>query len=307
MKTLLTTFFVAVGVVSGLAQPITDYYRLPAERTDLNRSRVERTLARYGSMYTRERWYVSGEGFVRTDINQLDGTFNGLIGTETTVKTGWGATVGWVSRERWAIEGGYARSPIHSTLAIQNGLAPLVYRYTNDKQGFVLRTKYRLPIGKQSMTRSGLWLGAGLWLVPNSGQPLERVSLIGYRGGYRMYGRDQIDTLRLSSNTRISPHLSGLAEASAEYTFQLGGRTELSLFGRKNWGLGNSIRTDITYRVNGGAVQNATLRGNGNGWTFGIALRFNYAMRYDLRSMPNIYNLRGNGEPRRRTEIRSLN
>ncbi|MGA0560736.1 hypothetical protein ACO2Q8_28985 [Larkinella sp. VNQ87] len=308
MKTVLTTFWLAILVSPAFAQGTADYYRPSSglteepgsERHSAKNRRTELTqlVARYGQAYIRERWYVGMDGFFRSDQGQLSQTFNGLISTQATTKSGWSALIGWVGDERWAVEGGYARSPIHNTLLVGSGTSALDLRFTNDKHGFLVRGKRRLQFGKQT-GKSGLWLGAGFWIVPNNGQELSQFMIEGYSysgfgGSFRPSSRPQVDTIQILGDTRLSPKLSGLAEASAEYTVKLGGRFDLSLFARKYWGLGNSITTNLDYRVNGGESQTAVLRGNGSGWSVGISLRYVYALRYDLKTMPRIFNLRGN-------------
>ncbi|GAB3340985.1 hypothetical protein GCM10027299_54870 [Larkinella ripae] len=308
MKTALTTLWLSVIVSPAFAQALTDYYRPPvepagerrlADRSARNRrTELTQLVARYGEAYIRERWYVGMDGFFRTDRSQLNQTFDGLISTKATTQTGWSALIGWVGNERWAVEGGYARSPIHNTLVVGEGANALDLQFENNKHGFVVRGKRLMRFGSRSR-KSGLWLGAGFWVVPNNGQQLSSFIVEGYQyrgsGGSlgRRTNRVQLDTIQLFGVTRLSPTLTGLAEASAEYTVKLGGRTELSLFARKVWGLGNIITTNLLYSVNSGASQPAVLRSDGSGWSVGVSIRYVYALRYDLRNMPGIFNLRG--------------
>lgn len=313
MKTALTTFWLSVLVGPAFAQGLTDYYRPAVEPLDASRPttrsrRAELThlVARYGEAYIRERWYVGLDGFFRTDRGQLNQTFNGLISTKATTQTGWSAVIGWVSNERWAAEGGYARSPIHNTLVVGDGANALDLRFKNNQHGFVVRGKRLMRFGKQT-AKSGLWLGAGAWLIPNNGEQVSHFLVEGYSySGSRQPGRNRVDTISIVGETRVSPKLSGLAEVSAEYIIKLGGRVDLSLLARKYWGLGNSLTTNLVYRVNSGEPQTAVLQGDGRGWSVGVSLRYTYALRYDLRKMPSVFNLRGNqsespGDKRRRT------
>ncbi|GAB3891498.1 hypothetical protein GCM10028803_03370 [Larkinella knui] len=310
MKTALTTFWLSLIISPAFSQGMTDYYRPPVETvgddqpewrsTRTRRTELTQLVARYGEAYIRERWYVGGDGFFRTDQSQLDQTFNGLISTKATIRTGWSALVGWVGNERWALEGGYARSAIHNTLVVGSGSNALDLRFENNKNGYVIRGKRLLRFGNRAARRSGVWLGAGLWMIPNNGRQLSSFLVEGYTysgsgGGYRRQpNRTQIDTIQIFGETRLSPNVSGLAEASAEYTVKLGGRAELSFFARKYWGLDPSITTNLMYSVNHGASQAAVLRSDGSGWSVGVSLRYVYALRYDLRKMPGIFNLRGN-------------
>lgn len=308
MKTALTTFWLTVLVSPAFAQGITDYYRPPIEaagesglthRPARNRqAELTQLVARYGKAYIRERWYVGADGFLRTDRSQLTQTFDGLISTKPTTQTGWSALVGWVSNERWAVEGGYARSPIHNTLVVGQGSNALDLTFENNKNGFVVRGKRLLRFGNRTR-KSGLWLGAGIWMVPNNGRQLSSFLVEGYQysgsgGGFGRSARAQIDTLQIFGVARLSPTLNSMAEASAEYTVKLGGRTEFSLFARKVWGLNNSITTNLFYTINSGESQSAVLKSDGSGWSVGVSIRYTYALRYDLRNMPGIFNLRGN-------------
>jgi hypothetical protein len=321
MKTALTTFWLTIIVYPAFAQGITDYYRPPVEPigefepafrpVKTRRTEMKQLVARYGEAYIRERWYVGIDGFLRMDKSQLDQTFNGLISTKATTQTGLSAMIGWVSNERWAVEGGYARSPIHNTLVVGSGSDALDLRFENNKNGFVVRGKRLMRFGSRAARRSGLWLGAGIWMVPNNGRQVRSFLVEGYRysgsgGGIgRQSSRNRLDTIQIFGETRLSSSVSGMAEASAEYTFKLGGRTELSLFARKFWGLSNSITTNLMYSVNRGESQDALLQSDGSGWSVGVSLRYVYALRYDLRKMPGIFNLRGNRQAPEKEKRRS--
>ena len=230
MKTALTTFCLSILVCPAFAQGITDYYRPPVESVgEINpayrsaktrRTEMKQLVARYGEAYIRERWYIGGEGFFRMDKGQLDQTFNGLISTKATTQTGWSAVVGWVDNERWAIEGGYARSPIHNTLVVGSGSNALDLRFENNKNGFVVRGKRLMRFGNRAARRSGLWLGAGLWMVPNNGRRVSSFLVEGYSysgsgGGFGRTTRNRVDTIQIFGETSLSSHLSGMAEASA--------------------------------------------------------------------------------------------
>ena len=291
MKRTLPVLLLTLTGFKALPQRIDHYYQPPSGRQP-----PEHLLSRYGQAYTRERWYVGLEGFSRSDKNTLDQTFDGLVSTQPTTRTGWSAMAGWVSRERWALEAGYARSPIHNSLRISNGSNPFKFHFENDKHGLVLRGKRVLrftgrntpdvaPTTK-SGRRAGLWISAGLWLIPNSGRQISRLAF----EGYQTHGRlSRTDTLYLTSDTQISSHLTGLAELSAEYAVPLGRRAEFSLFLRKNWGLSNSVTTHLAYTVNSGQPQLASLQGSGTGWSFGLSLRYSYGISYDLKNRKAIY------------------
>lgn len=305
MKTVLTSFWLTVLTCPAFAQSVPDYYRAAAQYPDephltrrsasARRTFLTQLVARYGEAYIKERWYVKMEGFFRSDRDQLSQTFNGLISTRATTQTGWSAVIGWVSNERWAIEVGYARSPIHNTLIVGDGVNALDLRFENHRNGFVVRGKRLMRFGKQT-SKAGLWLGAGAGLIPNTGETVSRFLVEGYSYGtsYRQPGRSRIDTLSMSGETRESPRISGLVELSAEYLIKLGGRVDLSLFARQYWGIGHALTTNLVYRVNGGEPQAAVLRGNGRGWSVGVSVRYTYALRYDLRKMPSVFHLRGN-------------
>ncbi|MFC5411992.1 hypothetical protein ACFPMF_21895 [Larkinella bovis] len=309
MKTALNTFWLMILASPAIAQGMADYYRPTGETAEerspegrsahSRRTELTQLLARYGEAYIRDRWYLSLDGFFRSDQGQLDETFDGLISTKATTKTGWSALVGWVSNERWAFEGGLARSPIHNTLVVGSGINALDLRFGNNKTGLVARGKYLMRFGRRT-GNAGFWLGAGAWLVPNNGKQVSSFLVEGYsyRGSGGGLGRRTsqilIDTLQIFGVTRQSSHLSGMAEATAEYTIKLGGHADLSLFARKYWGIGPSLTTNLLYTVNSGASQPAVLRSDGSGWSVGLSVRYAYALRYDLRKMPGIFNLRGN-------------
>ncbi len=282
MKAIYVFLLCCLAGAAARAQGNPDYYQ-PGKGH--NRA-YDRLLVRYSS-YLAERWYIGTEGFVRTDHGQLTNDFGGLVSGNKVTRVGWSALIGWTYRDAWAMEAGYARSPIHNELQVANWPAPLVFRFTNEKSGFVIRTKRQLFSTSPQQRRSGLWLTAGLWLIPNTGEHKSQFSLEGYRG-YRM----RYDTLLITSQTTTNVRATGLAELGLEYAVRLSSQVDLGLFGRKYWGLGSSISTDLSYSVNGQTPQTATLQGTGNGMSFGVSLRYTYSRKHVV-AKTNIYDLRG--------------
>ena len=271
-----------IALLPAYGQSVADYYRAPDRGHQYNR-----LLMRYGGPHIQNRWYVSLDGFVRTDRAQMDNSINGLIESDVVAKAGVGAVIGWAYRERWAVEGGYARMPIHTQVSIRNGSSPLVYRYTNGRDAFVLRGKRLVLSTSKPWLRSGFWLSGGLWLVPNGGQSEGRFSLLGYR--YK--GRNEAsDTLRLISQTRTGTRMTTMAELGAEYNVRLSNNIDLGFSARKFWGLASSITTDVNYSVNRTLMQQAQLRGTGTGMSYGVTLRYTYAIR---RNFPSALEVRG--------------
>jgi len=319
MIRIATTVLFLLGSAAGFSQGMDDYYRPAGAAGHLHpdaaftgrpaaRSRAvswERLMARYGDAYTKSRWYVGLEGLVRVDQSRLNQTFNGLVETQPVNSLNWAAAVGWVSRERWAVEAGYGKMPIHNTILISNGRSPLRFVFENQGNGLFLRGKHRLNLsGKPHAVtgnRSGLWIGAGLWGLPGNGQTINQMAF----RGFLPRGRTAPDTLRLTTSTQISRGWTALAEASAEYTVRLGGRAELGFFARKNWGLGNALTTQLSYSVNGSEPQRAAIAATGSGWSFGLTLRYVYGQTYDVSRMPRIFNLKGNA-PAQKTERRQI-
>jgi hypothetical protein len=288
MKRYLLYVLLGFAVLPACGQGITDYYRLP-ERSQ----QYDRLLTRYGGPYIKSRWYVALDGFIRTDRAKLDNSLDGLIKSDLVGKAGWGAVIGWSYRERWAIEGGYARMPIHTQVSVTNASSPLVFRYNSSPSAFGLRGKRLIVSTSKPWLRSGFWLSGGMWLIPNSGQKEGHFSLIGYRYSGR---RETPDTLRLTSETQANARMTTLAELGAEYNIKLSNSIDLGFSVRKFWGLGNALTTDVTYAVNypnspGGnvadvgsrtSVQKAQLLGDGSGMSYGFTLRYTYSIRRNL-------------------------
>jgi hypothetical protein len=277
MKPIFTILFIAV-VFQARAQEA-DYYRKmytkPIGEKPYN---TESLLKKFGDVRVHDRWYVGVSGFVRTDRNTIDNDFDGLIGTQSPTVSAWGVSAGWVFKEQWAFELAYDRSAIHNVLMIY-GDNPLTYQMENDKNSLIMRGKMRLLFGKPSVRKSAFWVGAGAGLVPNSGRSRDFMEFSGYREKGRRLG---VDTLYMSSDTRISKSVTGLAEASAEYVIKVAKSIDLSLFARKQWGLGNSLTTDLVYKVNGVETEHARIEGDGSGWSFGISLRYVFHIGYDF-------------------------
>ncbi|GAB3643854.1 hypothetical protein [Spirosoma arcticum] len=288
-KHYLICVLLAIALLPGYGQGVADYYRTS---TPDRSAQYNRLLTRYGGPHIRDRWYASLDGFVRTDRAQMDNSLNGQIESDRVTKVGVGAVIGWAYRERWAIEGGYARMPIHTQVLIRNGVSPLVYRYTNGRSAFVLRGK-RLALSTSGpWLRSGFWLSGGLWLVPNGGQPEGNFALQGYR--YRGRGESP-DTLNLFSQTRVGTRMTTMAELGAEYNVRLSDNVDLGFSVRKFWGLASSIVTNVDYTVNQTLMQQAQLKGTGTGMSYGVTLRYTFAIR---RNLPNALDVRGNGHIR---------
>ena len=283
MKRYLFCVLFGIALLPAHSQGVTDYYRTP----DRSGQQYNRLLTRYGGPHIRDRWYVSLDGFVRTDRARMDNSINGLIKSDRVTKPGVGAVIGWMFRERWAVESGYARMPIHTQVSVRNGVSPLVYRYTNGRDAFVLRGKRLVISTSGPWLRSGFWLSGGLWLVPNGGQSEGSFSLAGYR--YRGRG-EAPDTLGLLSQTRTGTRVTTMAELGAEYNVRLGTNVDLGFSVRKFWGLASSIATDVNYTVNRTLAQQAQLQGTGTGMSYGMTLRYTYAIR---RNFPDALEVRG--------------
>lgn len=282
MKHYLLYLLFGLAAIPTYGQGVADYYRLP------DRSRqYDRLLVRYGGPHIRDRWYLALDGFIRTDRAGLDNSFNGLIESDRVAKAGFGVVVGWAYRERWAVEAGYARMPIHTSLSIANASSPLVYQYANGRDAFVLRGKRLLLSTSGPWLRSGFWLSGGLWMVPNDGRQEGTFSLRGY--SYRGR-RDAPDTLRLKGQAQSNVRLTTMAEVGAEYNIRLSNSVDLGFSIRKYWGLGNAVTTNVEYQVNSQPAQRAQLQGTGTGMSYGFTLRYTYAMR---RNQPDVLDVQG--------------
>lgn len=282
MKRYLVYVLLGLVVLPACGQGVTDYYRLPDRSQQYNR-----LLMRYGGPSIQSRWYVALDGFIRTDRAQLDNSFDDLIQSDRVGKAGWGAVLGWVYRERWAVEGGYARMPIHTQVSVSNASSPLVFRYSNARNAFVVRGKRLLLSTNKPWLRSGFWLSGGMWLVPNGGQQQGQFSLYGYRYSGR---RETPDTLRLTSQTQANTKLTAIAEVGAEYNVRLSNAIDLGVSVRKFWGLANALTTDVTYSVNRSSVQQAQLQGAGTGMSYGLTLRYTYSIN---RKQSNVMEVQG--------------
>lgn len=285
MKSLFTFFILLVVSIHAFAQDQGDYYRKIYTRPlGAKPYTTESLLKKFGDIRTLNRWYVGVDGFVRSDKNTLTNDFDGLIGTESPTVSAWSAVVGGVFREQWSVEAEYAHSAIHNVLLI-NGDNPLRYQMENEKNSLIVRGKMRLLFGKPTVRRSAFWISAGAGIVPNSGKQKDYMEFNGYREKGRRQG---VDTLFLSSDTRINSAMTGIAEASAEYVIKVAKSIDLSLFARKQWGFGNSITTDLVYTVNNKETQQAKIEGDGSGWNFGISLRYVFHIGYDFSPLSHI-------------------
>ena len=281
MKRYLLFVLLGLAVLPVCGQGITDYYQAPEGH------QYKRLLTRYGGPAIQNRWYVSLEGFVRSDRAQLDNSFDGLIESDRVTKIGGSAVVGWMHRERWAIEVGYSRMPIHTQVSVVNASSPLSFRYTNDHSAFVLRGKRLILSTSKPWLRSGFWLSGGLWAIPNNGQREDSFSIAGYR---YLSMRESRIPVQLTGHTAVNGQLSTLAEVGAEYNIRLSNAIDLGFSVRKFFGLGNSIVTNVGYAVNQGAIQQAKLQGDGTGMSYGTTLRYTFSTR---RKVTNVLEVQG--------------
>ena len=226
-----------------------------------------------------QTWYVGAEGGFRTDGGTLSNSFNGLVSTPTPAKAMWEASLGYTYHNAWVIETGYTHAPIHLTMSIANNSVPLVYTYTNSGYGLPLRLKRRLGPARQAKNGTGFWLTAGAWLIPNGSNPTGDFKLIGY--SYR--GRSHVDTLRLTNTTTVANRVTGMAELGLDYATRLSSHLELGFYVRTYWGLGNALKADLVYTVNGSSQQQAMVTANGSGWGVGTSLRYIYRRQHELK------------------------
>ncbi|TDE16527.1 hypothetical protein [Dyadobacter psychrotolerans] len=282
MKSIFTFLAIIVFFSAAYSQENADYYRpvfpRPVGVKQFNAGSLLKTL---GDVKIINRWYAGASGFIRTDKNRITNSLEGLAATDSPEAYGWSVAAGWVSHEQWAVEAEYARSPIHNVL-ILNGDNSLSYKFANDKNSLILRGKRRLLFGKPSLRRSAFWLSGGIGLVPNSGKQKDYWEFEGFRGRGR---RNGVDTLFITSETRTNTKFTGLAEASAEYIVKISKGIDLAFFGRKQWGLGNSLETNLVYYVNHQETQSAKITGDGSGWNLGISLRYNIHIGYDYAKL----------------------
>ena len=220
-----------------------------------------------------QTWYAALDGGFRNDGSTITNSFNGLISSASLTKFNWSVLLGYTYRNAWAIESGYAHVPIHLNITVPNGgVSPLVFNYQNSGHGIPVRIKRRIGSGKKAANGTGFWLSGGVWLIPNGTNQPNNFQLI----GYSTRSRRTTDTLRLNSSTVILNSISGLAEAGVDYTTRLSTSLELGFYARKYWGLGNALRSDLTYTVNNASQQESSIIANGTGWGFGVALRYIY-------------------------------
>jgi hypothetical protein len=292
MKTIYTLFLFIVCTHIAAAQSNEDYYNpvttpikpffdpVEPKANNFKKRKTEALLAKYGNVKIRNRWYIGTDGFIGTDKNSISNTFQGLVDTRTAGKSGYGASLGWVNQEKWTVEFEYARMPIFNRLII-SGYNPLEYKLSNDKNSLAMRVKRRLLFGKSnsSVRRSAFWIGAGAGIVPNSGKQKEYLEFEGYAssGPY-----SAPDTLVMTSDTRTNTKMTAFADVSAEYIIKVAKGIDLSIYGRKRWGFGSSVTTDLAYYVNKTQTQSSVIKSDGSGLIFGISLRYVFSMGYDF-------------------------
>ncbi|UHG89520.1 hypothetical protein [Spirosoma oryzicola] len=291
----LLVFFVSL-MLSAQAQEVvidTSYYapppvvrqRLLKEDPDDNTSsrevresnRAQQTLL--NQLNEVQSWYVSAEGGLRSDISRSSNSFGGLVSNSTPTKVVWSVLVGYTYRNAWSLEAGYTRAPTHLNITIASNPEPLVFNYLNNGYGIPIRLKRRLGSGKQAANGTGFWVTGGAWLTPNGNSQTGDFKLIGYSYG----SRNRVDTIRLSNTTAVFKSITGIAELGLDYAARLSPSLELGGYVRKYWGLGNALKSDLTYTVNNRSTEHATITADGSGWGFGITLRYIYGRQHEMK------------------------
>ncbi|GAB3804118.1 hypothetical protein GCM10028819_35160 [Spirosoma humi] len=298
MKHLFLLTFLMGLFTSGQAQEVvidTNYYapppvvreRLLTEDPDNNpryqsggSQRATRRRGLLEKLNEVQTWYVGAETGFRSDGSVLNNSLDRLVSNPTPVKASWSALLGYTYRNAWTVEAGYTRAPIHLTISIANSNSPLVFNYLNNGHGVPLRLKRRLGSGKRAANGTGFWITGGGWLIPNGSGQTGDFRLI----GYSYYGRNRVDTIRLTNSTTIRKQLTGIAELGLDYTTRLASRVEMGFYVRKYWGLGIALQSDLVYTVNNNSKTQATITADGTGWGFGISLRYLYGRQYEVRN-----------------------
>jgi hypothetical protein len=288
MNSLFTFLIAFLGILVSVRAQDSDSYYNPVfpETLGSKKPTLEAVLEHYGPVRILNRWYVGAEGFLRNDKNTITNTFDGLINTRSISDWGFGASVGWVYREEWALEASYLRTPIHNVLTVTGSNVPLEYTMANDRNSLTLRAKRRLLFGKSTLPKSAFWIGVGISAIPNSGKQKEYLVL----EGHSRQGRLPVDTLRLESVTLVNDKITGVVDASIEYILKPAKGVEFSVYGRSQWGLGNSVATKIDYTINRQDAGTSQITGNGSGWVFGVSLRYVFHTNYDFDNFNRSYN-----------------
>lgn len=282
MKRYFLSILFGIVLLPAVGQGVTDYYRLPEKS-----QQYKRLVNRYGGPQIKDRWYVALDGFVRTDRAQLDNPHDGLIESDLVGKAGWGATLGYVFRERWAIEGSYARMPIHTQIAISHTSPPVSIRTTSYRDAFMLRGKWLMLSTSKPWLKSGFWVSGGAGVLPIAAPQQENSSLAGYRYQNRWEAGDMF---KLTTQTQAPGHLATLAELGVEYNVRLCSAVDFGVSARKVWGISDVVTTHVTYVGSRTSPQQAQLQGRGAGMSYGVTLRYSFATR---RNQANVLNVQG--------------
>jgi hypothetical protein len=225
-------------------------------------------------------WYAAIEGGLRGDVSVLRNSFNGLIGNSGKTTPTVGFLLGYTYHNAWVLETGVTYAPIHLNITIANSPSPYIFNYQTSGYNIPTRLKRRIGSGRKAKNGTGFWVSAGAWLLPNGNNQPDALHFTG-RSGYSR--RAPVDTLQLTINTTTANSISGLAELGIEYATHLSSSLELGFSLRKYWGIGNALRSDLTYTVNSTSETKSTLTSNGSGWGVGIAMRYLYARRHEVK------------------------
>lgn len=240
----------------------------PTLRKTLKRKEMENRIEH---MKVRSRWYIGADLYGRSDMSTLENNYRYLFksSNSNTIDFSFSGQVGWIFREQFALEGGYARSQIHNT-AVLNTTNKGGFRFANDGNAFFLRSKFLVEFEKMGLRRSGLWIGGGAWAVPGSGGERDPKAYI----IYHYDNRGSSDTTYISSETTISSNWTYGLELSAEFAFKVNEWSDMAIFLRRHWGYGTAISTELTFADNKRVIDTGFIKSDGTGWNFGVSFRF---------------------------------
>lgn len=227
------------------------------------------------------KYYIGVEGGFRTDFNTLTNTLDGLIGSLNAPTNPWGVTVGALYQNRWMFETGYYRTNVEMITQVNVRGVP-DFRWQTKYTAIPLRVKRKLiSIGKIEKESGFYWEVGTLAFLPAKD---EQIGSFTFKALRTLGQGIPPDTLTLNQKTTVNGGAKLLLETGLDLNIKLLPRWDIGLYGRATLGLGEIIRGDASFSGKSITGLNAVQTARGNGYYFGMSIRYSYLMRDQYKS-----------------------
>lgn len=227
------------------------------------------------------KYYLGIEGGFRKDLNTLSNNLDGLIGNINPLTNPWGVLVGAMYQNRWMFETGYYRTNVEMITQVNVRGVP-DFRWQTKYTAIPLRAKRKLlSIGKIEKESGFYWEVGTLAFLPAKD---EQIGSFTFRALRSLGQGIPADTLTLNQKTTVNGGAKLLLETGLDLNIKLLPRWDIGFYGRATLGLGEILRGEATFSGKTISTLNALHTARGNGYYFGMSIRYNYLIRDQYKS-----------------------